>query len=246
MKNHTIIVEHIYKSYPLYHHINAGLKTLFTHPKNILKFFKGSRYSALEDISFKVKKGESIALVGKNGAGKSTMLALLAGVLKPNSGTISINGRVAAMLELGGGFHPELTGRENIYLNAALLGLTKKEIESKVESIIEFSELEDFIDEPIRIYSSGMLAKLGFSVITSVNPDIIIIDEVLAVGDYEFQNKCLQVIKKFKEQGVTIFLVSHSINDVKTFCDKAIWIENKKVKMIGDSQTVGDAYASNF
>lgn len=243
--NNAIIVDNVVKSYPLYHHINAGLKTLLLNPKSLFKFFRESKYTALDGVSFTVKKGESVALIGKNGAGKSTMLSLLAGVLKPSSGQVIVHGRVAAMLELGGGFHHELTGRENIRLNATLLGLTKKEIDQKIEDIIEFSELGDFIEQPIRIYSSGMLAKLGFAIITSVKPEILIIDEVLAVGDYNFQQKCLNVINEFKRSGTTIFLVSHNMEDVRNFCDKAIWIENKKLRAFADSDSVIEKYLEN-
>lgn len=150
------------------------------------------------------------------------------------------------MLELGGGFHPDLTGRENILLNAVLLGLTLKEVRSSLNSIIEFSELGEFIDQPIRTYSSGMLAKLGFSVITSIQPDILLIDEVLAVGDFAFQRKCLEVINSFKSKGVTIFLVSHNMDDVRKFCDKAIWIENHKLKSFLPVNEVIDEYISSY
>lgn len=238
----VIEVNNVQKAYPLYHHINSGIKNLILHPSKFIKHLKQSRYLALDDISFSIDKGESVALIGKNGAGKSTMLSLLAGVLKPDKGIVKTTGRIASMLELGGGFHPELTGRENIRLNATLLGLTKKEVENKIDDIILFSELDDFIDQPIRIYSSGMLAKLGFSVISCVDPDILIVDEVLAVGDYEFSKKCLNVINNFKSKGVTIFLVSHNMDDVKKFCDKVIWIENHKVKEIGSVDIVCDKY----
>ncbi|EHH8807176.1 ABC transporter ATP-binding protein, partial [Escherichia coli] len=175
-------------------------------------------------------KGEAVALIGRNGAGKSTSLGLVAGVIKPTKGTVTTQGRVASMLELGGGFHPELTGRENIYLNATLLGLRRKEVQQRMDRIIEFSELGDFIDEPIRVYSSGMLAKLGFSVISQVEPDILIIDEVLAVGDISFQAKCIQTIRDFKNKGVTILFVSHNMSDVEKICDRVVWIENHKLR----------------
>lgn len=238
----VISVKNVVKRYPLYHHINAGIKTLLLNPKSLFSFFRESQYLALNDVSFNIEKGESVALIGRNGAGKSTMLSLLAGVLKPTLGEVIVKGKVAAMLELGGGFHHELTGRENIILNATLLGLTRKEINEKIDNIIEFSELGEFIDQPIRIYSSGMLAKLGFAIITSVNPDILIVDEILAVGDYDFQRKCLNVIDDFKSKGVTIFLVSHNMDDVIKFTDKAIWIENKKVKMFSSSNEVVNEY----
>ena len=178
---HPVInFSHVTKEYPLYHHIGSGIKDLIFHPKRAFQLLKGRKYLAIEDVSFTVGKGEAVALIGRNGAGKSTSLGLVAGVIKPTKGTVTTEGRVASMLELGGGFHPELTGRENIYLNATLLGLRRKEVQQRMERIIEFSELGEFIDEPIRVYSSGMLAKLGFSVISQVEPDILIIDEVLA------------------------------------------------------------------
>lgn len=188
---------------------------------------------AIENISFRIYRGEAVALTGCNGAGKSTSLSLLAGVIKPTEGTIPVRGRIASMLELGGGFHPELTGRENIILNATLTGIRRKEIIEKMPAIIAFSELGDFIDEPVRVYSSGMLARLGFSVISQADPDILIIDEVLAVGDAAFQRKCLDTINDFKHKGVTILFVSHNMHDVCAVCDKVIWIENHHLQDIG-------------
>ncbi len=234
------------KSYPLYHHIGSGLKDLLFHPERIFQLLRGKKYLAIENISFQVKKGEAVALIGRNGAGKSTSLGLVAGVMKPSKGKVITHGRIASMLELGGGFHPELTGRENIILNATLLGLRKKEVLARLDRIIEFSELGEFIDEPIRVYSSGMLAKLGFSVITQVEPDILIIDEVLAVGDLAFQKKCLETIKDFKQRGVTILFVSHSSSDVAKICDKVIWIENHNVKKIGTASAILPQYRAEL
>ncbi len=228
----SVVIEfkNVTKRYPLYHHIGSGIKELIFNPRRALSLLSGRSYLAIEDISFQVRKGESVALIGRNGAGKSTSLGLVAGVMKPSSGKVSVVGRVASMLELGGGFHPELTGRENIRLNATLLGLRTQRAKTRLDKIIEFSELGEFIDEPIRVYSSGMLAKLGFSVITQVDPDILIIDEVLAVGDIAFQRKCLKTINEFKRKGVTILFVSHNLEDVEKICDKVIWIENHRLK----------------
>ena len=195
-----------------------------------------------QDVSFTVGKGEAVALIGRNGAGKSTSLGLVAGVIKPTKGSVTTRGRVASMLELGGGFHPELTGRENIYLNATLLGLRRKEVQQRMDRIIEFSELGEFIDEPIRVYSSGMLAKLGFSVISQVEPDILIIDEVLAVGDISFQAKCIKTIKEFKNRGVTILFVSHNMSDVEKICDRVVWIENHRLREIGSAERIIELY----
>lgn len=234
------------KRYPLYHHIGSGIKELIFNPRRALTLLSGRSYLAIEDISFTVKKGESVALIGRNGAGKSTSLGLVAGVIKPTTGTVRTNGRVASMLELGGGFHPELTGRENIRLNATLLGLRRKQLNERIDKIIEFSELGEFIDEPIRVYSSGMLAKLGFSVITQVDPDILIIDEVLAVGDYAFQKKCIETINKFKDKGVTILFVSHNLGDIEKICDRVIWIENHRLKASGSAENILQQYRSSM
>ncbi|WP_447864151.1 ABC transporter ATP-binding protein [Kluyvera sichuanensis] len=244
----TVVIEFckVTKEYPLYHHIGSGIKDLLFHPKRAMSLLKGRKYLAIEDISFTVNKGESVALIGRNGAGKSTSLGLVAGVLKPSSGEVKVTGRVASMLELGGGFHPELTGRENIILNATLLGLRRSEVYKRLDKIIEFSELGSFIDEPIRVYSSGMLAKLGFSVISQVDPDVLIIDEVLAVGDIAFQRKCIETIKTFKAKGVTILFVSHNMDDVKRVCDKVIWVENHRLKAIGDADTVINKFVASM
>ena len=244
----SVVIEfkNVTKRYPLYHHIGSGIKELIFSPKRAWDLLKGRNYLAIEDINFQIKKGESVALIGRNGAGKSTSLGLVAGVLKPTSGSVRVSGRVASMLELGGGFHPELTGRENIKLNAVLLGLRRKELKERIDKIIEFSELGEFIDEPIRVYSSGMLAKLGFSVISQVDPDILIIDEVLAVGDIAFQKKCISTINDFRSKGVTILFVSHNIADVKKICDRVIWIENHRLREMGDSENILESYARSM
>ena len=242
----AINFNNVTKRYPLYHHIGSGIKELIFNPRRALAMLSGRSYLAIENITFQIKKGESVALIGRNGAGKSTSLGLVAGVIKPSSGSVSVQGRVASMLELGGGFHPELTGRENIRLNATLLGLRRQEIKDRIGKIIEFSELGEFIDEPIRVYSSGMLAKLGFSVITQVDPDILIIDEVLAVGDYAFQKKCIETINKFKEKGVTILFVSHNLTDIEKICDRVIWIENHRLKASGNAAVILEQYRSSM
>lgn len=240
--NTVIEFDNVTKRYPLYHHIGSGIKELIFNPRRALSLLSGRSYLAIENINFKIAKGESVALIGRNGAGKSTSLGLVAGVMRPSSGKVNVVGRVASMLELGGGFHPELTGRENIRLNATLLGLRRKELKQRMDKIVEFSELGSFIDEPIRVYSSGMLAKLGFSVITQVDPDILIIDEVLAVGDISFQKKCMATINDFKDKGITILFVSHNLADVEKICDRVIWIEDHKLKQMGESSEVIAAY----
>ncbi len=191
MSDPVIIFDNVSKSYPLYHHITGGIKNFLFHLPKAVSSIKNSRFEALRDISFAVHKGETFGIIGRNGAGKSTTLGLIAGVLKPSKGNIIIKCKISPLLELGGGFHPELTGKENILLNGVLLGLTRDEVKKKMDAIIEFSELGDFIEQPIRVYSSGMLARLGFSVVAHLNPEILLIDEILAVGDMEFQKKCL-------------------------------------------------------
>lgn len=243
-----IIVEfkHVYKSYPLYHHITGGVKNLiFNFPKAVREM-KKMKFHALKDISFTIKKGECVAFVGKNGAGKSTTLGLIAQVLRQNSGSIKVNKRISPLLELGGGFHHELTGLENIKLNGVLLGLSREEVKNKINQIVEFSELGDFINHPIRTYSSGMLARLGFSVVAHLDPEVLLIDEVLAVGDAKFQQKCLKKMQEFKEQGVTIILVTHSISDVEKLCERTIWIDNHHVKMDAPTSEVMSKYIEFF
>mgnify|MGYP001991611284 CR=1 FL=1 len=182
------------KDFPMYHHFTGGIKNFLFHFPTAIKQMRKSRFTALKNISFEVSTRETVGIIGKNGAGKSTILGLLAGVLKPSSGQVIVDGRIAPLLELGAGFHPELSGRENILLNGILLGMLKREVEEKIDSIIAFSELEEFIDQPIRTYSSGMLARLGFSVAVHSDPDILLVDEVLAVGDQDFQKKCIEKI----------------------------------------------------
>jgi lipopolysaccharide transport system ATP-binding protein len=242
MTEPIIIFDNVSKSYPLYHHITGGIKNfLFNLPKAVSSI-KNSRYEALKNISFEVYKGETLGIIGKNGVGKSTTLGLIAGVLKPSKGNIIVKGRVSPLLELGAGFHPELTGRENIILNGVLMGLTRAEVLRKIDEIIEFSELRDFINQPIRTYSSGMLARLGFSVVAHLNPEILLIDEVLAVGDIEFQKKCIDKMMEFKKSGVTMVFVSHSMEDVARICDRAMWIENHNIKMIGEPKEIVEDY----
>ena len=238
--------KNVYKSYPLYHHITGGIKNLVFNLPKALKEMKKMKFQALEDISFQIKKGECVAFIGRNGAGKSTTLGLIAQVLKENSGKVTISGRISPLLELGGGFHPELTGLENIKLNGVLLGLTRKQVQKKLNDIVDFSELGDFINHPIRTYSSGMLARLGFSVIAHLDPEILLIDEVLAVGDAKFQEKCLNKMKEFKERGVTIILVTHSLSDVKNLCSRAIWIDNHRIKMDDVVEKVIPEYINFF
>lgn len=185
--------------------------------------------TALKNINFKIYSGETIGIIGPNGSGKSTILKLIAGVMTPTSGTVTVTGKVSPLIELGAGFHPELTGRENIRLNAAILGLGQKAISQKMPQIIDFSGLTDFIDQPIKHYSSGMYARLGFSIAVHVDPQILIVDEILAVGDSQFQEKCFAKMEKFKKQGITIIYISHSLESIKNFCTKTIYLDKSKL-----------------
>lgn len=234
--------KNVSKSYPFYGHFSGGLKNFLFHLPTYLKDMRTKRFEALHDISFSIKKGESVAIIGRNGCGKSTTLGLIAGVLKPNGGSLTVNGRISPLLELGGGFHPELSGIENIKLNGVLLGLSRKNVAEKIDSIVEFSELGEFIHQPIRIYSSGMLARLSFSVVAHLEPEILLIDEVLAVGDLSFQKKCIEKMLSFKKQGITMILVTHSAGDVQILCDRAIWIKDHKVEMDGPTSEVLPKY----
>ena len=196
---------------------------------------KGEKFKALDDVSFEVKKGERIGIIGHNGAGKSTLLKIISRVTGPTEGRIYLNGRVASMLEVGTGFHPELTGRENIYMNGAILGMTKKEIDAKMEDIIEFSEVRQFIDTPVKRYSSGMYVKLAFSVAAHLNSEILIMDEVLAVGDATFQQKCIKKMKDVSlSENKTILYVSHNMATIKQLCDKVLVLEKGKIIFFGD------------
>jgi len=224
----VIIFEKVSKSYLLQNPFRLGFKTFLLNLRNYVKEAKYSKLAILNNVSFKILKGESVGIIGKNGAGKSTILSLIAGTIKPDSGNIFVKGKVVPILELGAGFHPELTGIENIILNGLILGMKKKEIVSKLERIIEFSELSNFIYQPIKTYSSGMIARLAFSIAVNMEPDILLIDEILAVGDFKFQQKCISKLLEFKKRGVTIVFVSHNENDIKLICDKVIVIHNSK------------------
>lgn len=199
-------------------------------------------FLALKDISFEIKRGEAWGIIGTNGSGKSTLLKLISGILKPYKGSVEVNGSIAPLIELGAGFDMNLTARENIYLNGTLLGHTKKFMEEHFNEIVDFAELWDFLDVPMKNYSSGMQARLGFAVATMVRPDILIVDEILAVGDYKFTQKCQARMREMLDSGTTLLLVSHSIDDVKTMCNHAIWIDKGNMMMQGDAQEVCDAY----
>ena len=241
----VITFDKVSKHYRLPYALNGGLRNFLFHLPTAWKSFSVQCFTALDNISFSIEEGESIGVIGRNGSGKSTMLGLVAGVFPPSSGSIEVKERVSPMLELGGGFHPDLTGRENIILNGVLLGMTRKHVKSRLKAIIEFSELGRFIDQPIRTYSSGMLSRLGFSVITQLDPRLLLIDEVLAVGDEGFRRKCYNVMHDFKRNGVTILFVSHSADEVSELCERAIWIDNHRIAMDGETESVLQAYTQN-
>lgn len=201
-----------------------------------------NEFISLDNVSFSIEKGDVLGIVGLNGAGKSTLLKILAGVLKPTSGEIFINGSIAPLIEVGAGFDPELTARENIYLNGAILGYSKKFIDEKFEEIIEFAELERFVNVPVKNFSSGMYARLGFSIATLVNPDILIVDEVLSVGDYKFQEKCKARIQNLMSDGTTVIIVSHDHEIIEKMCNKVLWLEAGKIKMYGNTMSVIENY----
>lgn len=211
--------------------------------KERLIFWKSGNYEikeVLKDISLDIKKGETVALIGTNGSGKSTLLKLMTKIIYPNQGTIETDGKLTSLLELGAGFHPDFTGRENIYFNAAIFGLTKQEIDKRLEDIIEFSELKEFIDSPIRTYSSGMYMRLAFSVAINVDAEILLIDEILAVGDAHFQEKCFSKLEELKNSNKTIVIVSHSLESIKKLCTRFVWIHEGKIKMDGNENVIDE------
>jgi ABC-type polysaccharide/polyol phosphate transport system ATPase subunit len=203
------------------------------------------RFTAVEDVSFEVPTGRTLGIIGRNGSGKSTMLKLVAGITKPTSGTVRVHGRVSALIELGAGFHPEISGRENVFINGIMLGLTKREVARRFDEIVEFAELAEFIDAPVKTYSSGMYMRLGFAVAIHVDPAVLLVDEVLAVGDESFTHKCLDKFAEFKRRGKTILLVTHSLGLVERFCDDAIWFDAGRIRASGDPKRVVDSYITD-
>ena len=238
----AIQVKDVYKSYRIYHDKSSSLK------EKVL-FWKRNRYEirqVLQGVSFSVSKGEAVGLIGVNGCGKSTMLKLMARIIYPNQGKVEICGRVSSLIELGAGFHPDMTGRENIYINASIFGLTKVEIDQRLDEIIQFSELGAAIDTPVRTYSSGMYMRLAFSVAIHVDADILLVDEILAVGDAGFQEKCFNKLKEIKANGATIVIVSHALGQIEEICDRSIWLKNGKVEIIGPPGQVHALYLQSF
>ena len=199
-------------------------------------------FAAVNDVSFQVRKGITYGIIGRNGSGKSTMLKLVAGITKPTTGTVVVDGRISALIELGAGFHPEISGRENVFINGIMLGLSKKEVTRRFDEIVEFADLQDFIDAPVKTYSSGMYMRLGFAVAINVDPDVLLVDEVLAVGDEAFTHKCLDKFAEFRKRGKTILLVTHSLNLVEKFADEVLWLDSGKVRGEGDPRRIVSAY----
>ena len=238
-EDYKIIVDNVYKTFNVY------LDKANTIKEKLL-FFKSrnrkEKREVLKGINLKIKKGEVVALIGTNGSGKSTLLKLMTKIIYPNKGKIYTEGKLTSLLELGAGFHPDFSGRENIYFNASIFGLTKKEIDERLEDIIEFSELRPFIDNPVRTYSSGMYMRLAFSVAINVDADILLIDEILSVGDEHFQNKCFDKMRELKAKGKTMVFVTHSMQSVRNLCDRAVWLCNGEIKMDGETNTVVDEY----
>jgi lipopolysaccharide transport system ATP-binding protein len=232
------------KAYALALHRGGGIKNLILNPPRALRNMRSENRVVLEDFSLQIAPGESIAVMGRNGVGKSTLLALIAGVIRPSSGTVTVNGRVSPLLELGAGFHPELTGRDNVMLNGVLLGLRRAEVAARMERIVAFAELTDSIDEPVRTFSTGMTARLGFSVAAHLDPEILLIDEVLAVGDTAFQEKCIDKIREFQRRGVTIVFVSHELKQIRELCDRAVVVADHRAAFVGDVPAAIAYYAS--
>lgn len=227
-------------------HFNLMTERVDSIKEYVLKLIKGkllyNDFIALHDVSFDIYKGDILGLIGLNGAGKSTLLKILAGVLKPTSGTVLVKGRIAPLIEVGAGFDPELTARENIFLNGAILGYSRQFLESKFDEILDFAELRDFVDVPVKNFSSGMYARLGFAIATMVEPDILIVDEVLSVGDFRFQEKCEKRIREMIGHGVTIILVSHDSKLIKEMCSRVIWLEHGAIRKMGSTENICDEY----
>ena len=237
-KKIAIKVDHLYKNFKIYYDKTNTIKekVIFWKRQNV------ENRKVLEDISLEIREGEVVALVGTNGSGKSTLLKLMTKIIYPNSGTLSTNGKLVSLLELGAGMHMDFSGRENIYFNASIFGLSKAEIDKRIDDIIEFSELKEYIDNPVRTYSSGMYMRLAFSIAINVDAEILLIDEILAVGDQHFQDKCFAKLHELKDSGRTIVIVSHSLDAVEKLCKRAIWIYDGEVRLDGNTKDVIKEY----
>jgi ABC-type polysaccharide/polyol phosphate transport system ATPase subunit len=243
----AIEVVHASKIYRRYNRRRqfATLKSALLSRSLVRDLEPDETFAAVSDVTFTVPAGRTLGVIGRNGSGKSTLLKLVAGITKPTSGSVTVNGRVSALIELGAGFHPEISGRENVFINGIMLGLSKKEVARRFDEIVEFAELKDFIDAPVKTYSSGMYMRLGFAVAIHVDPDVLLVDEVLAVGDEGFTHKCLDKFAEFKRRGKTILLVTHSLGLVERFCDEALWMDGGSMKGMGDPKRVVGAYVTD-
>lgn len=238
MEENSIVIKNLTKRYKVYNDKPTTLKErLVFWNRN-----KSEQRTVLRDINLNIKKGDSVALIGVNGSGKSTLLKLMTRIIYPNFGEVIIKGKLTSLLELGAGFHPDFTGRENIYFNAAIFGLNKNEINKRIEEIIKFSELEKFIDNPVRTYSSGMFMRLAFSIAINVDADIILIDEILSVGDQHFQEKCMKKLQELKDSNITIVIVTHSLDSVRKLCNRAVWLDNGIIRKDGNDYEVIEEY----
>lgn len=237
----AVDVQHVSKSFRVYRDRNQSLKQTLLRGKRA----EYNRFQALDDVTLEVPEGTTFGLLGRNGSGKSTLLKCMARIINPNSGTITTRGRVAAMLEVGSGFHPELSGRDNVYLNGSILGMSRAEIDAKFDQIVDFSGVERFIDQPVKNYSSGMYVRLGFAVSIHVEPDVLLVDEVLAVGDMDFQEKCMAKFAQFRREGRTVVVVSHGLEQMRNFCDQAAWLDGGVLQAVGNASDIVDRYADS-
>ncbi len=242
MTESAVVVDGVSKRFRLYSERNQTLKAAILRAGRA----KYQEFWALRDVSFEIEKGQTYGIVGENGSGKSTLLKCLARILRPDEGTVRTTGKVAALLELGSGFHQELSGRENVYLNGSILGLTKRDIKARFDEIVSFAGVERFIDQPVKNYSSGMYVRLGFSVATHLDPDVLLVDEVLAVGDAAFQRRCFEKFADFRNAGKTVVMVSHASESMRTMCDKAAWINEGRLEVVGPAAEVVDRYVDHF
>jgi len=239
----VIEISDVTKYYATANLAGIGLKNLLVHPRRSLRAWRGMRrHTALDGVTLSVKRGECLGVIGRNGSGKSTLLGLVAGVLWPNRGSVRVRGRICPLLELGAGFHPELTGIENAILNGVLLGMPRRQVVKRLDRILEFAEIGDFVERPLRMYSSGMVARLGFAVAVHVDPDVLLMDEVLSVGDERFRKKCTDKLQEFRERGVTLLFVSHAMESVLEVSNEVAWLRGGKVEALGSPAEIVGRY----
>jgi len=242
MTEPAVELQHVTKEFYPVQNLNVGVKQLMLRPLHLRRMARNSRFVAVDDVSFAVASGETFGLLGRNGAGKSTLLAMIGGILRPTRGAVAVRGRIAPLLEIGVGFHHDLTGIENAIMNGVLMGLRRHEVEERLEQIFEFAGVIEFAAQPLKTYSSGMQARLGFAIAVHTDPDVLLVDEVLAVGDAAFQEKCFERIAALRAGGVTILFVSHDVRTVSRVCDRAAWIDGGRVREIGPAERVAERY----